>query len=399
MWLTFRSRDLAAGDYHAAITVGDLASFEPPIETPVTLTVYPMRLPDRVSYHHINWVQLAGIQDDERREAVTRDALDHHTTVFCIPQVTVRVDLEGHPISGDTESHDRLVNRLKGKAFLLIEGAVGIAWPSGAKPDGALQERAFAEALRWYGEHMTSLGVDYSEYALYPVDEPGIRGHDKAFEAFIALVNRIKAAEPRILVYADVTGGANAQVIQPIKDLIDAWCPDLHLVREHPDEAATIFKHGKQYWHYEAPDDQRNLNPLGFYRMKPWVAFGLGMNGGGWYIYNGGENAWFFDPNHDEYGTAYFAESGTVSTKRWEAARQGIEDYELLRMLREAAQHDASPKGWAALDLLNETVAFVTKGQDHVSDISRQLRPYTPDFDQWTARRDRLIQAFVALSR
>jgi hypothetical protein len=32
--------------------------------------------------------------------------------------------------------------------------------------------------------------------------------------------------------------------------------------RERPEELSRIFGKG-QYWHYEAPGDQRNLDPLG----------------------------------------------------------------------------------------------------------------------------------------
>src|SRR5581483_7530303 len=118
---------------------------------------------------------------------------------------------------------------------------------------------------------------------------------------------------------------------------------------------------------------------LGYYRLKPWVAFQLGMNGGGYWVYSG-EDWWFPDPLRSEYGTVYLTDRGAVTTERWEASRVGIEDYELLRMVREAAQRAASPKGQAALKLLDEAVRFVTRGQEEVTDITRQIWPYTPDF-------------------
>jgi outer membrane protein assembly factor BamB len=398
IWLTFRSRDLAPGEYRASLRIGDLTSLDPPVEIPVALTVYALRLPERFTYHHCNWLYLSGIQDAALREAVLQDALDHHTNVFIIPAITVHVDVDGHPIGADTEPHDQLANRLKGQAFLLISGSVSVAWPTGFQPDGARQQRAYAEALRWYAAHMQALGWSYEDYALYLADEPGLLGQDASFAAYVQAVERVKAADPRLQVYANPAGGARAEILRPLQGLIDVWSPDLHLVREQPAELGALFQRARQYWHYEAVAEQRNLDPLGYYRMKPWVAFQLGMNGGGYWVYSG-EDWWFADPLRSEYGSVYLTDRGVVTTKRWEASREGIEDFELLRMVREAAQHSPSPQAQSTLHLLDEAVRFVTQGQENVTDISRQVRPYTPDFDRWMTYRDRLIQAYLALSR
>jgi hypothetical protein len=41
---------------------------------------------------------------------------------------------------------------------------------------------------------------------------------------------------------------------------------------------------------------------------------------------------------------------------------------------------DYSPKKPEALRLLDDAVRFVTRGQEKVTDISRHVRPYTPDY-------------------
>jgi hypothetical protein len=71
-----------------------------------------------------------------------------------------------------------------------------------------------------------------------------------------------------------------------------------------------------------------------------------------------------------------------VTTKRWEASRDGAEDFELLWMLRARKPESA---------LLKEAVAFVTKDQDQASDIARQLQPFRPDYAQWMKYRQRLL--------
>jgi hypothetical protein len=41
----------------------------------------------------------------------------------------------------------------------------------------------------------------------------------------------------------------------------------------------------------------------------------------------------------------------------------------------------------------------VTRGQEKVTDISRHVRPYTPDFQQWMAYRQRLMQMEMELNK
>ncbi|MBI1787727.1 MAG: hypothetical protein HYR60_09285, partial [Acidobacteria bacterium] len=394
LWLTFHSRDLPPGEIRSSIRIGDLASQEPPLDAPVVVKVYRTRLPDRLTYRHCNWLYLANISDRAVREAVMRDALEHGTNVFNVPGCSLEADAEGKLGKARTEVHDELVANLRGRAFFLINGSVGLSWPAGAKISREVQDRAYAEALRWYAGHMRSLGVDYAGYAFYLQDEPGLMGQDAGFDQWVEQVKRVKAADARLQIYANPAGGAHAEVLAPVAGLIDVWQPDLHLLRDQPEELGRIFRQGKQYWHYEAPADQRNLHPLGFYRMKPWVAFQLGMTGGGYWVYSGSPY-WFFDPGRStEYGAVYLTDKGPVTTKRWEASRDGAEDFELLWMLRQKARRANSRE---ALRLLDEAVAFVTKDQEQASDIARQLRPYAPDYSRWMEYREKLIRMLETL--
>lgn len=214
-------------------------------------------------------------------------------------------------------------------------------------------------------------------------------GDDADFRRWVELVRRIKSIDPRFQIYANPTGGARAKLLRPIAPLIDVWSPDLHLLREQPEELTQLFRQAKHFWHYEAPADQRNLDPLGFYRAKPWVAFQLGMTGGGSWVYHYSP-LWQPDSARaTEYGVVYMTAAGPVTTKRWEASRDGAEDFELLWMVR--ARNPASP-------LLAEAVAFVTANQEQASDIARQLDPFRPDFSRWMEYRRRLIAELEAVT-
>jgi hypothetical protein len=398
LWLTFRSQALAAGTHRATLRIGDLAANEAPTEIPVTVEVSAVRLPEKFTYRECNWLYLNSITDETLQDATLKDAVEHGMNVFVIPSVSIPVDAEGNLGAANAEAPDKLVRKLRGRAFFLISGPISVQWPAAAQPSAPLRDQTFARALRWYAGHMRSLGCDYEDYAIYLQDEPGLMGHDANFDAYVAMVKQFKATDPRMQLYANPAGGARAELLRPIQDLIDVWAPDLHLVREQPAELKQIFQRAKHYWHYEAPGDQRELDPLGFYRVKPWVAFQQGMTGGGYWVYSS-TDYWTDNPaGGTEYGTVYPTDKGPVTTKRWEASRAGIQDFELLWLVRKTAAQSSAPNRKAALDLVDEAVNFVTRGQETVTDISRHVRPYTPDYPKWMDYRQQLIQMQLRLT-
>lgn len=370
LWAIVHSRDLRPGAHTATLRIGDMHSLAKPVDVPLTVEVSKARLPEKRTFQQCNWLYVASIADPTVREATIVDALEHGMTVFPLP--VLQFPAEGKP---DTALHDSIVRRLKGKATFLVGGAVDPA------------------TIRRYSEHMLSLGLGFDEWAVYYMDEPGLMGKDAAFDKYVADITRVKQADPRVRIYANPAGGAKPEMLAPLTKLVDIWQPDLHLVREQPEAYAKIFQTG-QYWHYEAGADQRNLDSLGYYRMKPWVAFQMGMTGGGYWVYSGSP-FWFFDQSMGiEYGTVYPTAQGPVTTKRWEASRDGAEDFELLWQLRERAR---KANDGAALRLVDEAVAFVTAGQEKASDIGRQVTPCAPSYERWMQFRARLIAALEKL--
>jgi outer membrane protein assembly factor BamB len=390
VWLTLHTRSLEPGKHAAAVRISILERVAPPIEIPLEITVSRVRLPERFSYMHCNWLYLSSISDAHVLEATIRDAVEHRTNVFNIPGPVVSVNCDGAVAGGDAAAADRLIPRLPG-AFFLVDGSVEPRWPAGCSPDKATRDAAYNRALHWYGDHMRSLGLGNADYALYLQDEPGLNGGDQRVELYVQSVKRVKAADPEMQVYTNPAGGAWPDVVTPLAGKVDVWCPDLHLFRLYPAELTAVFSKARQFWHYEAPGDQRGLDPLGFYRMKPWIAFQLGMNGGGYWVYSSKD---YWIPSHEsEYGVVYPGPQGPVTTKRWEASREGSQDYELLVMLRGAAQGNQTPQAKAALALIDEAVAFVTRGQENATDISRHFHTYAPDFQTWMDYRAKLISA------
>lgn len=396
LWLTLNSRALDAGKHRADMQIYILERIAPPIPIPLELDVSRVRLPERFTYRHCNWLYLGSIKDERVLDTTIRDAVQHGTNVFNVPGPAITVNCQGAVTGGDTAAADRLIPRLPG-AFFLVDGSATPAWSAGCSPSQSMQDTAYSNALHWYANHMQQLGLGHDDYALYIMDEPGLNGGDQRVENYVEAVIHVKAADPQMEVYTNPAGGAWPDVIKPLAGNVDVWCPDLHLFRLYPSELTAVFSKAKHFWHYEAPGDQRGLDPLGYYRMKPWIAFQLGMDGGGYWVY--AEKDYWIPSEESEYGVVYPGPNGPVTTKRWEASREGIQDYELLSMLRRAAQASSSPAAKSALSLIDEAVAFVTKGQQNATDISRHFHTYAPDFDTWMSYRARLMAAAEELIR
>jgi hypothetical protein len=391
VWLTVSSSELGPGLYTGDLRIGDTASPRSPTVVSVSVRVSRIRLPDRLRYRHCNWLYPASYADQGALERVLTDALEHGTNVFVIPPPTVRLDRAGLAISVEGAQHDWLARRLQGRAFLLIGGAPSIVHDPDVQRDGPSQDAAFAVALQAYAAHMRRLGWDHRDYVLYLQDEPGLVGPDAGFRAYVELVRRVKAACPEMGVYANPAGGATPAMLAPLSGLVLVWCPDMHLYRTDPKGFEPIFRSGREWWHYEAPADQRNLSALGFYRMQAWVAFAHGMQGAAYWVHS--SDPYWFDPpgRSSEYGVVYMTDGVPVATRRWEATRDGIEDYELLSMLRDAADRASGPWADDARRALREAVAEVTRGQESASDIGRQTEPFEPDFRRWMRLRAGLV--------
>jgi len=397
LWLTLSSEGLTAGLHKLKLRLGDAGSIVPPTDVPVELTVLPISLPQRHVYRHINWLYLASISDPLLREKTLRNAVEHGTSVFNVPQCSVSLDVDGNMIGQDTALHDSIVNSLKGRAEFVIDGSVGVSWPAGFTPSETLAAAAFAEAVHWYAGHMHELGIPYADYALYIMDEPALVGADGRFRSFVDTIHRVKAADPQMRIFCNPAGGATAAVLAPIAEEVDIWCPDMHLVKTQPQALQDLFKHRGEYWHYEAPADQRSLDPLGFYRMQAWTAFRYGMNGGGYWVYSGTPD-WFPDPmRNGEYGAVYITPAGPVNSKRWEGTREGIQDFELLWMLRERAHAVGGARGEEALRIVNTAVSEITRGQEKATDITRQAAPFGPDYNLWMRYRSQIVQELLRL--
>ncbi|MFH1741760.1 MAG: FG-GAP-like repeat-containing protein [bacterium] len=380
LWITVNANELAPGDYVSGIRLRSVEPDPTEIFIPIAIKVYDLKLPRPRPLRFCLWTYSGrGLGTDN--DLVLKDLIDHGTTVLFGRSPTGQCDAEGN-IVGDIDfaGHDKSVKRLSPHGFLLFIG--NTAGLSGQPFLSEPWRKAFIVYLRKWVAHMKELGLDYDDWGLYPYDEPSTPYTSTTLN-LIEVAKVIREADPNILIYTDPTSGTTMETVKMFTGLIDIWCPSAELLERFPEIISEAKRVGKEVWFYDAAGRSKTLSCFGIYRWRFWYAWNLGLTGAGWWCYGREEPDNWDGPNEtgDYYYTVYTGSGEeVVSSKRWEATREGIEDYEILYLLREAIREaekkDTRENAVSEARLLVETLP--KEIETILFFVGRRL-PLTPD--------------------
>ncbi|HQE81529.1 MAG TPA: FG-GAP-like repeat-containing protein [Candidatus Hydrogenedentes bacterium] len=347
LWITVNAKGLAAGKYAAQVRLKSIEPDPTELLLPLELTVHDLALPRPRPLRFCMWAYDGGPLGTDRPEVLSA-LVEHGATVFFGTCPQAQCDKDGN-LTGplDFTAHDESVARLSPHGFLLF-----------VSPQGHLQgapflsepwRKAFAAYVRAWASHMAELGVDPKLWALYPYDEPSAPYAETTIN-LVEVAKLIREANPDVLIYADPTSGTTMESVEMYKGLIDIWCPSSELLSRLGSEMLPVAReHATEIWYYDAPGRAKTLSTLSHYRRWIWYAWNQGFTGAGWWVFahHGDADRWD-GPNTtgNFYATAYDSPHGVVTSRRWEATREGIEDYEYLYLLRGAIR-DAEARGVA----------------------------------------------------
>lgn len=382
LWLTIDTRGLTAGTHELILHIGTLTEPFALQRIPLRVNIWPIELPQDV-YDRINW---CGFGPDMSDQAV-RDACDHHISVIYGPPLPqVPVDEAGNP-AGDVDwaSFDKALERVPRHFRMLFSSPPARIWPNAAPAEDAPGHIAgLRTAINAMAQHLQQQGFQWDQWAFYPVDEPWNTGFT-LIPYLRKFCQAVKKAEPRALIYTDPTGLFRIEYLEEFKNLIDIWQPEINSLKRDPALAQWFRDNAKTFWAYEAPGCAKDLLPLGHYRAQAWLGWKLGITGAGFWVYRGEDNWWPYPDN--EYGVTYPAFGDSVPSRRWQAARDGVEDYRALHLLRAEIQnaranghiHDAD-NAQALLDkAVNDLVAWQI---GKIDEITKMTRDYEIDYNR-----------------
>ncbi len=337
IWLNVAAKGLAPGEWTGAVHLRSLDIEPISISTDITLTVWAPNLPETqpLSLCHWGYVHSSVLKDYP--EAALADQVHNGTNVFVgtfFPQAQFN---EQGELSGniDFSAHDAYVKQHAPHGTILFCGyQSAISGPGGQESE--IYAKAHVAWLRAWVAHLKELGVGYDGFALYPVDEPGLS--DGLVETYLRLAKLAREADPNIRMYTDPVGRITEAELREMLPYVDIWCPNrngLILDKTNTAKFDIIKNSGKTVWTYECDSNVKHQSPLGYYRAQAWLAWHHGMTGIGFWSYcTSQDDPWFLPTLRHDYLMVYPG-NGVVSSKRWEAVRDGVEDYSMLSILRD----------------------------------------------------------------
>ncbi|MBN1806886.1 MAG: hypothetical protein JW837_16680 [Sedimentisphaerales bacterium] len=391
IWLTVFNPTLTEGIYKGQ--AGVWAKCEkiknPPIEAiPITIEIQKYKFPENVALHTCNWAYYKVASSQETAE----DLRNHHINVYTVPPQ----DLPFLRFSSDRSDVIRKPNFTKLDNALRDHNYAGtyllcLDFNSKKKDYGRFGsdewmseqwKTVFSQWLINLVKHLNSAGISYDKLALYPFDE-------SLCDDFYKLAQLIKDVDPKVRIYAN-SFGKGPKEFERFKELIDIWClQDSHCER-HRQWLEQIKNFGKQVWTYECLRPMKAKDPYSYFRLMPWRAFKRGQTGAGFWIYYYGLN---FEPGdvpwddtlrpqgfsgvvYGNRGSSGYGEN-IIPSRRWEAWREGVEDYQYLFEIQKAIDRINSENPNQAKQFqqsLNRTVDYVLRNADDCDTVYNARR-------------------------
>lgn len=222
----------------------------------------------------------------------------------------------------------------------------------------------WAKAL---SKHVVELGLKPQQLGILLVDEPHREEQDAIIAAWAKAIN---ATAPELTLFNDPRWKRPDQTkIQAALTEMDILCPALPTYNQGGAPVQKYFqdlrRQGRELWFYQTNGPTRKLDPQLYYRYQTWHAFAAGATGSGFWSFGDTGKAptsWNdYSAAAINYAPAYIDKETVYSSIRWEATREGVEDYEVLAMLQDAIDksHDADWQA-RAKQTLHEAVSAVT---------------------------------------
>ncbi len=394
VWLTLHAEDLPPGEYATTITFLPFEPELPQAEIPVHIHVRPVRLLDQMPILTYHWDYFSR----DFSEDYVRNFAEHYVNCFSMKtrHVFPEYDKQGNVLKKyDWSNQDRILHtKLKyarntgglivysyGVAYDFDRYSKRYGWEFMSEP----YKRAFAAHLREFERHLREdIGMSHDEYVVQIWDEAH---HRNQGEKAVRAAEFIQEIVPEMQTCMD--GGPPIEELPEVNPLVDIWIPHMaHLWDDGPELQVRAWKDtGKPVCGYTTSHPKKALDPHGHFRLQPWKVWQLGLDGDFyWGVYSYGTDIWNdFDGKGDDNVVVYPSPKGPVTSRRWEATREGREDYIYLYMLREAARagdHDRQERIESAIgELVDKAVLTADDPQE---------------FEQLRAELGKMLEAEVA---
>ena len=386
LWATLHARDVEPGDYALKLRIIPLQADMSEQGVPLRVHVSKVALGGVQPVHFLcfaypHWYQM---RPDPRKGI--EDLMAHYCDVFCLPAGHYPgMNDQGDITDPSCAGLDDALDLHRGAKSLFVCGFPGsfaggkITFDAKAGLDPTY-EKAFANWLNWLIGKIKERGYDYNHIVYCPIDEPGHAGEGAEIIGVIGPL--VKKVDPNLMVSENPNSPFIARYPVAWDSFIDIWMPNgNHVYPDTPlaaDGRKWLEQRRGEKWTYLCDNSRPLLGALGYYRNHFWKAYALGYKGVSWWSYGDeyrGDNpaSWQYPWG---FGVVYRGEKGPIPTRRWEAWREGVEDYWLLALVRETAEAAEQSGQTAIADAAKRLVADAISGVNADPDNVTTLQKY-----------------------
>jgi len=358
IWLTSIAGTSAPRTYKRKLKIITLGGNYPSTDVSLRLNVWPIAFPDRQHAFVNSWAYLNSNTIKKYPELAMTDLLMHHINLAELhssqipwPNAKGKADyvISDKILRYQKDARKRLFFfEFNTKQFRDLGGKYEFMSPG--------WRLVFKKWIHDWVVHLKAQGLKFRDFAFYPVDEP----KNEEVGYLIETAKLIKEVDPRLEVYTTLGSMSDVDLkrAKTCVDIFQVLTSDLQSARY-----LTLRELGKEVWVYTA-NGGKTAPPIGSYRLEAWKAFKYGATGFGFWAY--ADAGWSgtvwddFDGKRPDFSVVYEGINAPISSKRWEAWREGVEDYELLLLAKRKVQSGSDSA------VLDTSVGLVlTKAEDY----------------------------------
>ena len=323
LWLTADLRGLRSGAYEASLSFADARGGRRSV--PIAVNVLDAELPADSPVRFLGW------QSARSNENRFVEYWEHGVNVVW-----------------STATDPEMAWKLsKGKVFYVF-----MFWPSWRHHPFTEEKKAECrEFLAQLTKRMTALGIPKSKWAVSPMDEV----HDKIAPLALEYSRFIKEIDPDVQIFQNpayvVDPQARTTVTTTLKTFtmlapyVDVWCPYAWHY-QNKEVRDFLMKSGKKCWAYDIYPGQPPEDAVRWQRTGAWFAWRYALSGFGHFAID------TFNDNTFDYtsilpGWSGDLRGGILSTRAFEAHRQGIQEYKRLHVLKQLGADTGQLNRWA----------------------------------------------------
>ncbi|NOZ22074.1 MAG: hypothetical protein GXP25_13410 [Planctomycetes bacterium] len=364
VWLTFNPKDVPAGEH-----TGTVAIQPGGIEVPVRLKIYPFRFPDQPTLHLGGWdytnVDKMYNITPENRTAVIQHLREHFVDTPWATRGVMpygKYDDAGNMIEEpDPTNFETWIKRWPGARNYYVFAALRSKFAQfemGTPPF----KKAVASWIAWWVKKLREWNIRPEQLGLLLVDEPS---NEEKSLTIIEYAKVIQEAQPRVIVWEDVTWREPWKAPPELFTLSDTLCPNLPMWIDKGKPFADFYEKqrdaGRTLWFYSCSGPGKLLDPYSYHRMQQWFLWRYKGKGSCFWAFgdSNGASSWNeYLARRGAYTPMFLDDTSVTPGKHMEAIREGMEDYEYLRILRDrVAELEKAGKKGEAIDAAKKLLA------------------------------------------